>query len=263
LAENLSDLAMIKRRLGEIGQALEFYAAAIEGLRQARGNHHPFLAVTLGNYGKTLGQANRLTEAEAALREALAIQQSAHGAVHPSVAFVQFDLGNVLFSQGRLDDAVSGYTQALQALPRSHEWWRPRMLVRLAAAELARGRLNEAKSLYRQALQALQKASRNPKEINQVRLRLAEVSMQLHELENAEIELREVLKDVARDGAGGPTLQAEALKLLGSVLIDRGNADAAIPLLEQSLQLLQALPEAGDDAIEPVRALLARARNPR
>ncbi|WP_395789576.1 tetratricopeptide repeat protein [Aquimonas sp.] len=263
IAENLSDLAMIKRRRGDIKLALTLYAESIEGQRKARGSRHPFLAATLGNYGKALGQANRLVEAEAALREALSIQQSVHGAVHASVAFVQFDLGKVLFSQGRFDAAVSAYTQALTALPHSHDWWRPLMLKGLAACELARGQEHAAQSLYRQALKALRDESRNPNEIVEVRLRLVEISIQLQQLDSAEIELREVLEELTNRGAAAPKLHAETLRLLGTVLIEGGSIGAAIPHLEQSLQLMQTLPQADAVAIQSVKALLAQAREAR
>jgi Flp pilus assembly protein TadD len=113
---------------------------------------HPFEISALNNLGVIYSRQNRPEEAEAALREALALRQETQGDDHPDTAAAHRTLANHLADQGQEQTAETHLREALaiqrRVLPSPH----PSTSATLA--DLARFvSPAEAKSLLREALQ--------------------------------------------------------------------------------------------------------------
>ena len=70
-------------------------------------------ASTLDNLGLVLNDQRRLDEAEAVIREALAIQRKVFGEEHPDVSDSLFNLGAVLQGRGKLLEAEAAFRDSL------------------------------------------------------------------------------------------------------------------------------------------------------
>ncbi|MEY4489961.1 MAG: hypothetical protein RIQ79_2469, partial [Verrucomicrobiota bacterium] len=81
--------------------------------REQFGNESTDLADTLGLLSSVLRDQGKLTEAEAARRENLAIRLKALGSEHPRVALSYESLGTILQLEGKLDEAEKSMREAL------------------------------------------------------------------------------------------------------------------------------------------------------
>ncbi|MFO0837618.1 MAG: serine/threonine-protein kinase [Phycisphaerae bacterium] len=202
VAAGLNNLAWFLEGRERFGESVELYRQALEILRQTAGESHPHYVMCLTSLARTLGRcgerseaidayqrvvaaqrvksrpvdlANSLAamgllqleigmpvEAEASLREALAIRQTALPAGHWLTANAMSTLGGALLEQGRLAEAEPLLLQSWETLSEAKEAQPERVrqagerLVRLYAA------LGDAKqeAAWRAALDARLSANR-------------------------------------------------------------------------------------------------------
>lgn len=189
---------------------------------------NPVFYVNLANAIRESGDPARLPEVESTLRQALAIR--------PDLASARHNLGNLLYSQGRLAAAADEYAAVLVSQP-GH----PGALNLLAQLRHQFGQLAEAMPLYRQALaQPLAAPQRLPLLLN-----LAAVGLELGQLETARQAIDEALALDPR--------QARTQFLLGELRAASGQLHEAALAYEQATRL------AGADGV--AWAALARCRN--
>ncbi|HRQ63322.1 MAG TPA: serine/threonine-protein kinase [Xanthomonadaceae bacterium] len=102
----------------------------------------------------------RFAEAEAPLRQALALRESVHGAGSREAAETHTLLGNVARDRGRLDEAHAHYRTALDAYTRLGEdpWNRAKLVNNLAIVAADRGDIHAAEARFREALDLMRSA---------------------------------------------------------------------------------------------------------
>ncbi len=105
---------------GDFRAGLEGRERAVEIHRSAdrvgaRGEFAEALAMLADSYR----EVGRMSRAEAAAREALAIEEALRGPDHPSTAMQRVHLAQVYHATGRLEESVAAYRRALPALERT------------------------------------------------------------------------------------------------------------------------------------------------
>lgn len=195
-------------------------------------------------------QAGRLSEAEAAYRNALAIDPENIDALHflgviayqlgrhqraeelisqalsrnTSNAAAHNNLGNVLAAQGRRDEAIASYRRALSLAPEYVD-----AHFNLAASLSARGELNEAIACY-------QKAVALKSDFPQAHFQLANALKEQGRLNEAIACYRNALAFMPDS--------APIHNNLGSALLDQGRRDEALACFRKALALSPDFPEA-------------------
>lgn len=184
-------------------------------------------AITENNLATALYEANRVEDAEAHYRRALAIR--------PDYAAAHSNLGALLRATGRVEDAIRHYREAIRLQP-DHVTAR----YNLGNALLANGRPLEAAEQFQQVL------ARDPDSV-EARTNLGAALATAGRLEEAAAALRTALRiDPA---------SAEAHRNLANVLDEMGHPDEAIRHFEQALTVKPDYFEAHYDL---GRTLLAR-----
>lgn len=115
IAESLSNLAVVERRLGNEARALALYQAAREGIENSLGRHHPYLGTILNNIAVLHINADRDAEAEAVLREAVALAEQSLSPTHASAGHPYNNLGELLYRSGRYEESIALYDRAVGA----------------------------------------------------------------------------------------------------------------------------------------------------
>lgn len=101
----IKNLANAEDCEGDTQSAERHYLEAIEHGKQNLPGGHSWLGTLIGAYGAFLSDENRLDEAEAVLREALAIRVERMSEGHVAIAAVKTMLGRCLLRQGKHADA--------------------------------------------------------------------------------------------------------------------------------------------------------------
>lgn len=200
-------------------------------------------AEMLNNQGVLHRALKRLSEAELSLRQALAIRTELYGESHEAVSSSMFSLGNVLFSQGRFEDALPLFRKVAseQAVLTPD---RPDLIVQrmegLGAALDESGRDTEALSVMREA-EALARRELGPD--HQVygtvshNLALVLADLGLHE---QAIEMSRQAVDIRRKTAGEDSpWTASSISHLATSLAASGENDAALTLHREALRIMQ------------------------
>ncbi len=184
--------------------------------------------------GNVLVRRERPLEAEAAFSRAVSLD--------PSMARAHNNLGNLLFSRGLLDAAISEYERAL-ALPGATAT----TVLNLGRALLARHRFTAARGAFERALAMAQDDAR-------ARLGLARALRGEGSISQA----IDVLKEGLDRAPGDATLTAE----LGSMLLDAGRHELALPHLERAFVALRGEPAVALNLAQALErdALLIRAK---
>ncbi|MEM7354601.1 MAG: serine/threonine-protein kinase [Acidobacteriota bacterium] len=154
VASSLSRLAEALAAVGDLGQSEAMFRQAVAIQRRFLGSEHPELARSLTGLGQVLADAGPepgaaesgagLAEAEALLREALAIRRRELGAEHWRTAETSSSLGACLAAQGQRDEAeplLRGGHRRLEEMLGSERRETRRAAERLAALGGRRGRV--------------------------------------------------------------------------------------------------------------------------
>lgn len=155
LAANLNNLATLLQQTGELEEADELFAEAVEVIRDIWGDEHPYMAFTLNGYAGVHQQRGLLDEAENDLLRALDIGRAVFPETHPFIAVVLHNLGKLYVETRDFTNADEFYTSGLElrrnSLPAGH----PDIassLDGLAIVLIESERADEAESLLREAL---------------------------------------------------------------------------------------------------------------
>jgi tetratricopeptide (TPR) repeat protein len=166
LAGALNNLAVARKRSGDLDGAASAYREALEILDQRVPEEHPNRLRLLQNYASVLEDHERYDEVEALLREVLELHQRALGANHWRVGADHLTgIGRFLIRRGRWQEAaeearrgVEAYESALGA---DHSWTAAAR-GQYAACLYALGRKDEAEALAELSLSWLERLDSLP-----------------------------------------------------------------------------------------------------
>ena len=236
---SMSNQAVALKALGRFDEADALYGRVLAVRR--RGGDPLELATLLNNIGANRLMMDRAGEAEAALREALALREAGLGGTHPLAAQTLSLLADALASQGRLDAAVMMQRRALDALPAgSHPLDRAAALTGLAEMLKALGRAQQALPLDREAFE-LTRTTLGPGHPETVGAMVGLADALL--VTGAAAEARPMLIEAVRlqTAALGPDHPArlQSLFLLGIAEGEAGDRPAAIAALREAARVAE------------------------
>ena len=112
LAITLGALAGHHQRRGELERSRELYRQALAVFRDPGERRHPASVTLMGDYGSLLSTLKAYDEAEATLREAIAVGEQVLGPGTLTVADLTNDLAVVLAAVGRHGDAERAFRES-------------------------------------------------------------------------------------------------------------------------------------------------------
>jgi serine/threonine protein kinase/tetratricopeptide (TPR) repeat protein len=152
------NLAFTLQAQGEFAAAAPLFRKSNEEMRRILGPEHPYTIDALSNYGRFLRHKGDLVEAEAVLREVLALNQRVRPG-HAMVGASEVNLGMLLHDVRRLPEAEAQFRAGLEiyskVLPPDHSFLAP-ALAGLGRVLVDRERAAEALPILRRAVQIAQ-----------------------------------------------------------------------------------------------------------
>ncbi|MCY0994237.1 serine/threonine-protein kinase [Nannocystis sp. ILAH1] len=234
----LGNMSRVEFLRGDLAAAAEHLEGSL-AIREARfGKDHPEVAIGRSNLAIVLTEVGELERAAGLLRRALATEETLYGPRHVKLAPTLDNLAKTLARQAQWADAGQLSQRALALLTggeRADAVAIADVRAGIGAALAWQGRFEEALVELRQAL-ALREQDRGADhpDTDLARAELAEVLLLAGDAEAAEAAL-------PRPRLGATPAQAAAVQALrGRVLLARGYAELAEPLLTQALPLLPA-----------------------
>lgn len=128
LWESPKTLATIYKNTGRLDEAVALFQEELDTFRALLGHTHPIIANCLDNYGYTLAQAGRDTEAEPILLEGLAMGRQYFGDRSPHEDHILGALARIAGRRGDLAQQLAyarqGATTGARVYPEGHRYWR-------------------------------------------------------------------------------------------------------------------------------------------
>ncbi|TKS55066.1 tetratricopeptide repeat protein [Luteimonas yindakuii] len=205
VAENLADLASLHAARGHTAAARRGYQSALAELQRGMGARHPLAIDILRALCAVERDGGRIAQAERHCADAVSLAQALHGSHHPDTIDARRLLAALHVDQGRLTEAETEFREA-------HAW---------LLARLGPDHVDVARNLNSLAIVAWERG---------------DTAAALRDLDAA----------TAMLAARGPSHGlADVMFNLALVRADSGDAQAALPSLEESLALRREL--LGDD----------------
>ena len=233
-AEALLQLTRIALYRSDLNGAAELSRRALEIRRASLRPNDPLIAVSLQAYAATARRLDRNADAEAALREAIAVERAANGPQSVDAANYQLRLAElVLAVQGDTAQAESLIRSTL-AITRASLGDHPRTSWAMSdLAELLshRGQYQEAEQLAREGLEIQRRTfgAQHPN-VADYASTLVGVYVRAGRLAEAERTQRESIAILGRTLGENHTAYAGSLGALSEILMERGRFDEAIAL---------------------------------
>ncbi|MGY0505732.1 protein kinase domain-containing protein [Luteimonas sp. e5] len=193
VVENLTDLAALSVDVGDSAQALRGFQGALAQLQRIAGPRHPLAIDILRSIGASELQMGRSRAASLSYAQALALSDELQGSSHPGTLALRRQTAMLYLDEGRIDDAAAEFS-------RNH----PLLLQRHGATSMEAAASWDA---------------------------LAQVAAEQGEHERAHADFlraARLLRDLNAHAALADTLQRDA-----AVLIEAGNAEAALRVLDE------------------------------
>jgi tetratricopeptide (TPR) repeat protein len=205
--------------------------------RKLLGNDHPRVADSLLTLARVLCEEGKLPEAEALIREALAIQERTGDS--RSSAWALHLLAKVLAPEGRSAEAEAAIHKAVAIEKQFNDdnlrIWNLRTLGLVLAHE---GKLAEAEAVYREDLQFMKSTFDKTHVFSAVLTDLGDTLYQQGRFAEAETMYRQALA-ARRSGSGNEMRTAESLNNLATALHAEGQLDEAEPLAREGLAICE------------------------
>ncbi|MBX7100958.1 MAG: tetratricopeptide repeat protein, partial [Myxococcaceae bacterium] len=250
---------------GQLQIAAQSYALAIDVLGEREHGDDLETVEPSRRLAATLARTGRAAEACELLAQLVELLEAAQGGAHPSVGVVLSDLATATWAMGKADEVEPLYRRALSMLeprPEGVELYLANVLTQLGSLALygKNERLEEAQRLYHRALAITEvMLGKEHPEVATLFKHLAVAHMKAEELERAEPLARAALRIEDRfDASGFRALNAASI--LGSILFQRGQHAAAVPLLERTVRGLTAA-QAPANVLGPIEQQLAEAKS--
>ncbi|MCP4246449.1 MAG: serine/threonine protein kinase [bacterium] len=245
----LTSLAVLYSDQGRSSDAEELLVEVVERYRRTLGEQHSYTLRAMHQLANTYRDQRRHDEAELLLGEALTLQRAVLGEDHVDTLTTLSTLGLLYLEMGRHAEAEPLIVEALESKRRVRGADHPSTLMsmhHLGILRRAQGRHAETETLFAELLPARRRllGESHPHTLVAMGF-LAAARAKLGRYAEAEPVARELvtrLKD--QSPPAPPTRVARALHLLADILMNRGDLQAAEPLLRESLERRQAaLPE--------------------
>jgi serine/threonine protein kinase/tetratricopeptide (TPR) repeat protein len=197
--------------------------------------------------GALLYDQNRFDEAVTQARAGVALSEEALGQQHPSIGTLMSNLSIVEREVGRLDDALASASRSLAiyqgAMARgeipARDTGSGEVLLNAGEALVRLGRAGEAIDLIEKA-RAVDRANDQSEGLLDANVALAKAWRQLGRVEEAARASEEARAIAKEDKETSPISLVELLVVEANLNLDRGKADAALPLAEQAVSLARA-----------------------
>ena len=262
MVEALIDLATLDSDAAHTDLAIRHFLAAQAQLQARLGDRHLLLVDIRRNLGALYLDRGDADDAEAVLRQALALALELHGPLHPTTLAVRRQLGVACLQQGRLAEAEAELRAQHAATgsalgPRHLET--AQSLAALGRLALERGDATAAVAQLQQAV-SIWREPDGQRLLDAGLADLAMAQLALGDAAKAHATLEEARqRRSTRLGSSHPGV-GELDRLLGELLLDRGQPEAARRWLERAAQLTRI--GYGADDPRTLRAWLALARLP-
>jgi len=228
--------------LGEFDRAAPLLERAVEIRERFADEDELALAGALFHQATLIDLQGNYAEAEAPARRSLEIRTRKLGD-HPDVGFSLNTLGNVLWHQGRLEEAEVVHRQALalreRILPRDHSDI-GQSLHNLGALRYFAGDLPEAERLWRRSAE-IEEANHGPEDWN-LATSLHTLAIVCSDQDRFDEALALEQRSLAiREKVLGPDHPHVALSLttLGNIYREMGRADDAAPLIRRAITIAE------------------------
>ena len=242
-AAALSNRGRALMRLGRLAEARAAYEESLRLQDDLSGDRRPSRAVILSTLGQIALDADDREGAEAYSRRAVAIDRELESEGRGSLSSSLQNLGAILVSQRRLDEAEELLLEALgleeERLGPTH----PDLTAtvgELSRIRMLRGDPAGAVPFMRRAVDIGRARGEDHGDLAYDLTTLAQGLNQAGELDEAEITAREAVRmSAATDGPDSPFL-ARAILTLGIVLKDRGRVEESLERLDEAVRISQA-----------------------
>ena len=216
-----NNLAVCRRAQGDLEEAEGLLRQVLGGLRENLQEPHADIASAVNNLARVVRARGDLEDAEDLYRQALRQRREVFGEYHPQTAQSYNNIGALRYFQGDYEGASEYLETAVRIWQDVFEGDHPR----LCAALTNIGALRRKQGRFAESEEALRKA--------------AEMETRLH-------------------GPRHPRV-SKALNRWADVYLEAGKADAAVPLLERSLEILEESEGLAAEATVETGLLLSRA----
>ncbi|MEE4297902.1 MAG: tetratricopeptide repeat-containing protein kinase family protein, partial [Pseudomonadales bacterium] len=198
-----NNLANLLHDQGRAAEAVELHRRSLTMHREIYGEDHDRTAGSLANLASALRDLGELDEAIALFRETLVLDQRVLGAEHPFIAIDRLNLASALTDRGATGDYAA-----------------------------ARAELDAAAALQREQL------APDAQEHGEWLVQSALLHLRTGDAVTAEADARRAVAHRERHFPGESARTAYGRAVLGAVLLARGEADAALALLEPAHERL-------------------------
>jgi tetratricopeptide (TPR) repeat protein len=242
----LHDIANARRAQGELAEAVELFQEAAD--RKREGPDRRDLAITLNSLGRTLGRMREYENALAVYQEQLEILRGLPTRDFNFEGVALQDRAEVLLAQGRFDEAVELYREAIRT---KREAGAKTDLRSLIATQQALGRallrtrdFEAAVDAYQEQLKTLRELPQPDPQVEGVALHdIADVRQAQGAVEEAIVLYRQAAERKAAAEKVSPTSLAITHQALGRALQEQESYDGALAEYGESLRLIRELPQ--------------------
>ena len=238
-AETIHDLAVSEQFLGQYAVAESLYRRALAIQRKALGNAHPIVTESLNDLGQLLyRETPRVDEAEALIREALALNLRMFGENHVKVGYNLFHLAGIAMMKGDFAEAERLIKHSLaidRALYGPEHTSVADDLNSLAFVYRVQGHPDSAVTALREALAMYHRLAPGNYDNQLIMIHLGRALWEQGLLAEAERLTRTAVSQLDSTNAEHRSVIVPGRVSLGRILTDAGRAAEALPLLESSL----------------------------
>ncbi|MCD4749447.1 MAG: tetratricopeptide repeat protein [Thermoanaerobaculales bacterium] len=242
VAKRLGTLASFYARFGRYDEAEPYFVRARAIAVQNFGPDHLFTAAISTNLATIYTDRARYPEAEAMTKSALAIYREKAPA-HPGMSILIANLGTIYLATDCLEKAEAAFVEALKFLERHTPTDRVNrgiFTTNLAETCLKLGRLDRAEELYAEAYELIGQAlGFQHYAIGEILRGTALVHLELGKVDEAHLTVQRAGKILNATLGRNHVLFAQNLFAHGRINLARGDAEAALPMLRETIQTLE------------------------
>ena len=221
-ARLLVDLGRMEFTRGNVDKGEAYLTRGLKLTRELEGSRHPEVAAILNDLSNARAWHDDLAGAERAAQEAVSIYRESVHERHPDRVMADFQYGQVLFLEGRMNDAGPLFEQTLnnqRMLFGTNSRQVANSLDALAHVRLAQDRIDEARKLAEEAVEVSKALGANNFMTGYLQTSLAQVLTREQKYDLAEQQLREALDVYARSLPPDHQYIAASEYVLGEVLL--------------------------------------------
>ena len=256
-AGSLHTLGRILRGTKRYDEAEGTFRESLAVYRAAHGDRHPAVSLVLRDLAHTLVAEGDTAAADAAFRESLATGREAQGDEHHDVGITAGDYGGFLSDTEKYAAAETQLNNAVAILRRVHGDMHICLTSSLTRLCVLLTRMEEyarAEPVCRETLTICTAVEKEPQWMAQfARRNLAQALIGLGKTEEAVELSQQALAFLLEQKSNKNDLIANVKRIAGLALLRNGDAIAAEPLLRESIQTYQDLPDS-----EPWRVATAK-----